>query len=273
MAMDNRAIKPAAGATSRRLYNVLWLTVGACGIFYITIATLAPELLRGLDAASGIDATNAQVAALGTNVTQINGQIASLQDKQKGLAADLGTVRNTVVGLQTQVASIEALDKSITGRLSALDGGMPVSPDVKAPGSAPPVTPAPEAIDNRPATGAMPQIDGVVVPADPSTADGASDTPPAKKPVKAADTKPKSYAVDLVAVSTSNQALSELWGVIKDQHPELMAGLTPRAVTSGANVRLLAGPFASQAAAAAACAKFRAKGVACTPTPMAGTPL
>ena len=267
--MDNRAIEPAAGNTSSRYYYVAWLALGAAGIFYVTIATLAPELLRGADTPAGMEATNAQVTALSTNVTQISGQVAALQDKQKSMTGDISAVRTDVTGLQAKVTDIDSLNHTNSTRISALEGGT-----VSAPGGPAQTGAVPQAIDAKPATGSVPAIVGEVVPADPSV--GAAPNPAAvKKPAKVAstDAKPKPYALDLSAVSTSNAALAELWSLFKDQHPDVLTGLSPRSVAAGSNVRLLAGPFSSQAAAAAACAKLRAQGVTCSPTPMAGTPL
>ena len=100
---------------------------------------------------------------------------------------------------------------------------------------------------------------------------------PAKKVVKTAsaapDAKPaKPYGIEL-AMSTSPDALKQIWQLFKEQHAGMLNGLSPRSVVSGSNVKLVAGPFPSQAAAAAQCAKLRKEGMSCSPAPLGGTPL
>ena len=281
--MNSSATAAATGSSSSRFYFVVWLALGAAGIFYVTIASLAPEALHGAET-SGIEAINTQVAALSSSMTQLKTHIESSDSRQQTFAADLDVLKGDVGGLKVKFADLASLDQSVSSRLSAIEGQPVPAPGAKA-SSAASNAPAPTlSIASKGAQ--APKIEGVVMPDDSSADAMVPPDPtidavaPAKKPAKiasaAADAKPaappKAYAVDL-AMSTSPDALKEIWQLYKDQHPDLFAGLTPRSVASGSNVRLLAGPFPSQAAAAAQCAKIRKEGVICTPTPLAGTPL
>jgi len=266
--MNSKAIEPAASASSR-YYFLVWLALGAAGIFYVTVASLAPEALR----AAGD--TETQVAELSSTVSELKTKVDASDSKQKTLASGLEAMRGEMSGLKVKVADIASLDQSVATRLSALEGHPVPAPEAKADAKgaaagAPPVT---QEVAAKAAPAAAPPIEGVVVPDEP-VADAAP--APAKKPVKVAsatpDAKPRPYAVDL-AVSTSTDALRQIWQLFQEQHAGVLAGLTPRAAQSGPNVRLLAGPFTSQAAAAAQCAKMRKEGVTCQPTPLAGTPL
>jgi len=264
--MKSRSNDLPTGSASSRFYYLIWLALGAAGIFYVTVASLAPEALRGLQAASGIEATNAEVADLSTSVTQIKGRLNDIDTKQQAVANDLGAVRGDITTLKGKVGDMASLDQSFSTRLATLESNSAAGPEAKAttPGSpgAPTTT---QAIAAKP-DGADVKIDGVVVPPEPDA--GA----PVKVAAKAPDAKPKPYAVGL-ALSTSTDALRQIWQLFKDQHPDLLDGLSPRYTTSGSNVRLQAGPYPSQASAAAACAKMRSQGMTCTPTPLAGTPL
>jgi hypothetical protein len=277
--MNSRANDQGTASASSRYYFLVWLALGAAGIFYVTIASLAPEALHGLDTGQTLESTSQQVASLSTAVGQIKERMDASDGKQQAVASGLDALRGDVGGIKIRLSDIVSLDQSVSTRLSALEG----HPEAKTTAGANGGAAATQEIASK-ATATAPQIDGLIVPGDGTgepaapadvSADGAT-AAPTKKPVKvasaAADAKPKPYSVDL-AMSTSTDALRQIWQLFKDQHPELMAGLTPRSVASGANVRLLAGPFPSQAAAAAECAKMRKEGVTCNPTPLVGTPL
>ena len=262
--MNSKAKEPVASASSR-YYFVIWLALGAAGIFYVTVASLAPEALR----AAGD--TETQVAELSSSVSQLKTRVDAADGKQKTLVSGLESVRGEMTGLKVKVADIASLDQAVSARLSALEGH-PV-PEAKADAKGAGTAQVTQEISSKAAVASAPAIEGVVVPDEP-VAEAAP--APARKPVKVAtatpDAKPKPYAVDL-AVSTSTDALRQIWQLFQEQHAGVLAGLTPRAAQSGPNVRLLAGPFPSQASAAAQCAKMRKEGVTCQPVPLAGTPL
>jgi hypothetical protein len=262
--MNSKATEPTASASSR-YYFLVWLALGAAGIFYVTVASLAPEALR----AAGD--TETQVAELSSTVSQLKSKVDANDSKQKSLASGLESIRGEMSGLKVKVADIASLDQAVATRLSALEGHPVPAPEAKADANGNGATPVTQEISNKASMAAAPAIDGVVVPDEP-VADAAPAT--VKKPVKvaAADSKPKPYAVDL-AVSTSTDALRQIWQLFQEQHAGVLAGLSPRAAQSGPNVRLLAGPFPSQAAAAAQCAKMRKEGITCQPAPLTGTPL
>lgn len=264
---------PAASSSSK-YYVLAWLALGAASIFYVTVASLAPETFRSADG-QGLDATNQQVAALSTSVSQIKTRLDNTDGKLQSFASNFDGLRNEVTTFRSR---LEDFGKSVEKRFSLLEAAQS---GAKVSAATPGAATATQAIAVKPAAAAAPQIDGVVMPDEIPAEPVAEAAPPAAKPAKpvkiaAAETKPaavsKPYAVDL-AMSTSTDALRQIWQLFKDQHGDLLAGLTPRSVPSGSNVRLLAGPFPSQAAAAAQCAKMRKDGVACTPAPMAGTPL
>ena len=266
--MNSTTNATAADSPSSRYYFMIWLALGAAGIFYITIASLAPDALRGAQA-SGIEATNQQVAALTSTVSSFRTRLDASDSKQQIFANGLDGLRSDVSGFKSRV---DDLSKTVETRLSALGGAQTPGAKALAGGTSAPVTT--QAIATKPAGALAPQIDGVIMPDDtgaPADPTAVAAIALAAKPAKPA-APPKPYAVDL-AMSTSTDALRQIWQLFKDQHADLLAGLTPRSATSGANVRLLAGPFPSQAAASAQCAKLRKEGLACSPTPMAGTPL
>jgi hypothetical protein len=265
-----------------RFYIVVWLALGAAGIFYLTIASLAPEALRSADAGTGaIDATNQKVAALSSTVSAVKAVVDQTASRQVALTTGLESLRSDVTGIKGKLADLHSLAQS-SASASTLDG-KPLPPVAlgKPRGLAVAAKPQP-----------MPQIEGEVVSVDPGTSESSEAImPPVKaaaapKPAKVAAVAPpaaskdavrvpapnKPYAINL-AVSTSPDALRQIWQLFKDQHGELLSELTPHSATSGGNVRLLAGPFPNQAAAAAYCSKLVKEGMACSPTPMAGTPL
>ena len=273
--MNNNSNEMATGSSSSKYYFLVWLALGAASIFYVTVASLAPDALRSAGA-SGIDATNTQVAALSTSVSEIKAQLTATDGKLQTFAGNFDGLRNDVIAFRSR---LEDFGRSVEKRFAVLEGAQ--SPGAKASAGPANTTATTQAIAT-PAPAAAPRVEGVVLPddiaapPDPTDATAAKPAKPLKVASVATDTKPaaapKPYAIDL-AMSTSTDALRQIWQLFKDQHADLLAGLTPRSVTAGANVRLLAGPFPSQAAAAAQCARMRKDGVACTPTPLAGTPL
>jgi len=290
--MNTAATAVATGSPLSRYYFIVWLALGAAGIFYITIASLAPEALHSADAGVGFDATNIKVAALSSTVSELKTRADSTDGKVQSLGGGIDSLKSDMSGLKVKFSDLASLDQTMATRLSALEG-QPVpspAPGAKASslgGSAPAAT---LSVASKAAGPAVPKIEGVVmpddtqneaaIPADPTEPIPSDPTIQARKASKVAsagtDAKaasaPKPYALDL-AMSTSSDALKQIWQLFKEQHPELLAGLTPRYVTAGPNVRLLAGPFPSQAAAASQCARMRKEGLTCTPAPMAGTPL
>jgi SPOR domain len=287
--MTTKAAHPShsAGKSNAlsRFYIVVWLALGAAGIFYLTIASIAPEALRSADAGTGgLDATNQKVAALSSTVSAVKATVEQTASKQAALTTGLENLRTDISGIKVKLTDLHAMGQA-SASASTLDG-KPMPAPAKAQTQA-------IAVKRQPV--AVPQIEGEVVSVDPSAGEAVSSEaveailPPVKaasKPVKLAAVAPaakdpakaavpaaaKPYAVNL-AVSTSPDALRQIWQLFQDQHGDLLTGLKPHSATSGGNVRLLAGPFASQAAAAAYCTKLVKEGMACSPTPMAGTPL
>lgn len=280
--MNTRAANPGRGTALNRFYIVVWLALGAAGIFYLTIASIAPEALRSADAGVGaIETTNQKVAALSNTVNAVKAAVDQTQNKQLALTNGLENLRTDLSGIKVKLNDLHTLAQSSAAAATTLDG-KPL-PQLAAKAQS-------QAIAVKPKAAPAPQIEGEVVQVDPNadgvpTEEAEAPLPPVKaqaKPAKVAVLTPaaktpapaanKPYAVNL-AVSTSPDALRQIWQLFQDQHGELLAGLKPNAATSGGNVRLLAGPFANQAAAASYCTKLVKEGMACTPTPMAGTPL
>ena len=293
--MNNRANQAGTGRSLSRFYFVVWLALGAAGIFYVTLASLAPDALRGADAGQGtaaIDVTNKQVAALSTTVNAIKTSVDSTQTKQQALASGLESLRNDVTGIKVKLTDLSAVGQDTATGVSGLDGKSAPAATAKGQG---------QNVAAKSNSTTMPTIDGEVIPPDPTLVsgpsseaamDGADDTVPTvpAKSAKAAkatklasagsdakDAKKdpaagKPFAINL-AVSQSPDALRAMWQLFKDQHADLLSGLSPRSSPSGNNLRLLAGPFASQAAANSQCAKLRKEGMFCEATPMAGVPL
>ncbi len=276
------------GRSLNRFYVVIWLALGAAGIFYLTVASLAPEALRSADAGTGaIEATNQKVAALSTKVDAVKATVDQTASKQAALTTGLESLRSDIGGIKVKLTDLRNMAQS-SSAATTLDG-KPMPPVAAK-------TPS-QAIAVKPQQTPAPRIVGEVVSADPNVANAAeamssesadamlppvkaapakpakvAAIAPAPKPAAAAPAPNKPYAVNL-AVSTSPDALRQIWQLFQDQHGDLLSGLTPHSATSGGNVRLLAGPFPSQAAAATYCTKLVKEGMACSPTPMAGTPL
>jgi SPOR domain len=284
--MTTKSKTSASGTSLSRFYVVIWLALGAAGIFYLTIASLAPEQLRSADAGTGgNDVTNQRVAALTTTVNAVKAAVDQSQTKQVALTTGLETLRADVGNIKNKIAGMQTLAQSSAA--TTLDGKPLQLPAGKVQS---------QAIAAKQKAAAVPQIEGEVVQIespDPNAAAALSSEsddavlPPVKAPLKPAKvasvapttkeaakpvTPSKPYAINL-AVSTSPDALRQMWQLFKDQHGALLDGLKPHSATSGGNVRLLAGPFASQAAATSYCAKLVKEGMACSATPMAGTPL
>jgi len=275
--MNTRGAQSGKSPSLNRFYLVVWLALGAAGIFYLTIASLAPEALRTADAgASAIESTNQKVATLSTTVNAVKAAVDQTQSRQATLTTGLESLRNDVSGIKVKLTDLHTLAQS-SAEATTLDGKPMPAAAAKAQS---------QAIAVKPQGAPAPKIEGEVVSVDPSgTGDGALPPVKAAKPAKVAGLAPapkdpaktpavstKPYAVNL-AVSTSPDALRQIWQLFQDQHGDLLSGLKPNSATSGGNVRLLAGPFPSQAAAASYCTKLVKEGMACTPTPMAGTPL
>ncbi len=288
--IPNSSPNSSAGGSLGRFYFVAWLALGAAGIFYVTIAALAPEVLRNADAGTGaLEQTTKQVATLTDTVGQIRTVVAATQSKQQELASGMDVLRNEVSGIKVRLTDLKSVNQSVVERLSGLDGkGVPVV-------EAQPAKPVQSAAVKAAPT-AAPPIEGAVIEdtgsaETPMSSEAALDEAnggaplvikaPAKKTAKvaaaAADAKPaaapgKPYGIEL-AMSTSPDALKQIWQLFKEQHAGMLNGLSPRSVVSGSNVKLVAGPFPSQAAAAAQCAKLRKEGMSCSPAPLGGTPL
>ena len=98
--IPNSSPNSSAGGSLGRFYFVAWLALGAAGIFYVTIAALAPELLRNADAGTGaLEQTTKQVATLTDTVGQIRTVVAATQSKQQELASGMDVLRNEVSGI------------------------------------------------------------------------------------------------------------------------------------------------------------------------------
>ncbi len=282
--MNTRATHPGKGNALNRFYLVVWLALGAAGIFYLTIASIAPEALRTADAGtSAIDATNQKVAVLSNTVNAVKAAVDQTKNTQIALTSGLESLRTDVGGIKAKLTDLRSMVQSSAA--TTLDG-KPLTPASGKPQG--------QAIAVKQKGAPAPQIEGEVVPMEPDSTGSASSEsadavlPPVKaasaKATKLASVAPvakdavkappanKPYAVNL-AVSTSPDALRQIWQLFQDQHGDLLSGLKPHSATSGDNVRLLAGPFANQAAAATYCTKLVKAGMACTPTPMTGTPL
>ena len=303
--MNTRASPTSAGGSLGRFYFVVWLALGAAGVFYATIATLAPDTLRSAEAGSNspaLEAAAKQVASLSATVGELRTSINSIDTKQLAVANSLASLRNDVGGIKVKLSQLNDTGQSAGAPQVGLDSKTVLAPSAKAVAQSAAITPAaPDAIEGV----VVPDPNGTEVSSE-AAADGGQDgtdpsaiavihapaktaaktaakstkvanlageaKPTAAKPstVKAAAARP--YAIDL-AMSTSPDALRQSWQLFQEQHGDLLAGLSPRSVTSGGNVRLLAGPFANQAAAVAHCAKLRKEAMSCSPTPLAGTPL
>src|SRR5450432_1086056 len=105
-AMNTRAIEPTTGSSSSRYYFMVWLALGAAGIFYVTIASLAPEALRAADSTGGVAEINEQVTSLNTSVTKMAGRVGAVEDNQRRLNTQLVAAQTDVTNLQVKVADI-----------------------------------------------------------------------------------------------------------------------------------------------------------------------
>lgn len=299
--MTSNTRQGGGGHGLSRVYFLFWLVLGAGGIFYVALAAMAPEVLRTADSSQGISAQLAtEVASLNTSVADVRKALDKQRADQQALAGGVDSMRNDVGAIKARLADLSVFDQTLIGRVSALEGkaGLKTTQAVTKP--APQTAVATKAVAQTEA----PAIEGTVEPGDsedavavdePAADATAAETPAkaaaplpigaqkptvaavAAKPVKVATaddaSKPsKPYGLDL-AVSTSPEALQQMWQLFKEQHGDLLAGLSPRSVASGANVKLVAGPFPSQAAATAACVKLRKANLACSATPFTGSPL
>jgi hypothetical protein len=287
--MSNATLTSGSGSSIlSRIYFLFWLVLGAGGIFYITLAVMAPEGLRGFDLAQSQlvdDSTNQQITALSTGLADIRKSVTDTQSKEATLSTGLDSIKGELSGIKTKLDGLSSTDQGLQSRVSTLEAQMPA----KA-GKTQAQRVSAAQIPAKP-----PTVDGDVVPAQPGVeadaslepaiaqpatavapmkigpASAASTTQPAAaKPASAAHPKP--YSIEL-GYSTSTDALQQMWQVLEDGHGAALTGLAPRAAQSGNNVRLLAGSFPTLAAAQAKCAALRQDGMACTVTPLAGSPL
>ena len=265
--------RAGAATTSSRLYSGMWIVLGAAALFYVTVLTLAPEALRLSPAAQSgqaeLDEARQQIVALTESLEGLQKQVAQQGLTIEATGTDVQDLKSSIQGLGSKVAGLMAFDQATGQRLATLEQGKPGN---KAGSTAQKAVLAPANPPQAPA------IEGEVVPDEGAAA--AEETPITLAPKKpaATDTKktanaPKQeFAVEL-AMSTSTESLKLNWELLNDQHGDMLQGLSPRAVPAGDNFRLIAGPFANQAAATAHCAKLRKANVTCSVTPFKGSAL
>lgn len=280
--MTTRASGASAGSSLSKFYFVFWLALGAAGIFYVTIAALAPETLRTASA-TPLSGSSEKLAAVAEDLGSIKTEIEDVANKQQAMASSIETLRGEVSGVKGRVTELSALSQTTLQRVAGLEGKPSVATNT------PSKQPATQQIAVKPQPAQkVPPVAGEVIEdgvAGLSIGDDEPEGPvikPKKPAQKVAVAEPanqvkdpaasKPYAVNL-AVSTSPEALRQIWQLFKDQHGTLLDGITPRAQTVGTDVRLLAGQFPNQAAAAKFCAKLIKEGMSCAPTPFGGKPL
>jgi uncharacterized protein len=202
-------------------------------------------------------ASSAGMAPASRSLAQMDGFIP-LEDRQKGtvLAGQLETQATKNRAQQVAGFPINTAPVASVGR------PVEIPPSVATPSSAPGF---PSSVDAAPTTGPVASsaikkvpVARPVVPA--STPVAAVQTPrPAPRP--GAATASGSWRIQLGAFSQESNA-TKLWNSLESRVSGL-SEIQPYLKAAGSVTRLQAGPFASQSAAAAMCAKVTAAGQSC----------
>lgn len=243
-----RTARPPTG------HRASWLIAGALSALYLSAVAIKPEeithwTLRAPDEArSAADVailanqTAQDVAALGRTVNAFGSELTALKAGQT-------TLEERERSLSERIASTESrVDKIAQSALNL------------APAAGPAVM--------------RPTVAGRVLPAESprKTAETARAIETGSLPAPVA---PGGGAVGVqIGAGPSIDAVRLTWSLLNDRHKATLKALEPRIVaTEGGNYQLVAGPFASDADAAKACATLRQRGVPCRPAEFKGDAL
>lgn len=236
-------------------YLVAWLILGAGAIAYLAILGLAPGLVRSeatTASAASIDKARQELALLGKNVAALEDIVSKQEGDAQALGGQIAALRDELANLRQQLVSVAGANQELQTRLAAVEQGtqqVTKKTTVKAA-----ATTASEPLEDPAIVGTV--IEDQPVPLTKKTTE--------KKTTETAAAAPaKTFGVEL-AQANSPEALRMNWELLNEQHATLFGGLTAKAAGEGGTYRLLAGPFNSQAAAKAACAKFKAQNLPCS---------
>jgi SPOR domain len=280
--------KRASGPSNTQV--MIWSLLGLGALGYLTFAMLAPDLMSSAlpaDASTRtLDKVGQDVAALQDEVTTLRQVVDTQSEQTRQIKATLNDQTGGVEELRRQVTSVASGQQALDDRLAqveALKGtnkqsnrAVPIQPATSQNAA---VNPAEPAVDSG--------LDGLVMD-DPNAAAPVAKPKPVAKIVPPTPLVPKVQTVQAeaqapaadgrvfgveLAISESPQALRLNWELMNEQHQAALQGLQAKSAPSGANFRLLAGPFANAQQATAACGRLKQRGLFCKPTPFVGTAL
>lgn len=262
------------GARMAKPYVLAWLVLGAGAITYLALLGLAPGLLRSDTAtvsAASIDQARQELALLGKNLAVLEDTVAKQEGGTEAIGSQIADLRDEITDLKQQIVGMAGANQELAARLATVEQGSTTSKKTAAKAAPTPAV----AVTGNEETGEEPSIVGSVIEEEPVplTKKAADKTKKAAAKQQTATAAPaKTFAVEL-AQSTSPEALRLNWELLNEQHAALFGGLKAKAAGDAGNYRLLAGPFANQAAANAACAKLKAQSLPCSVKPFTGDAL
>jgi uncharacterized coiled-coil protein SlyX len=258
------AIKKRQRPKSNR-YTAAWASAGVLAAAYAGAVLMGQEPVATLAGRwSGQDRDTSEIAAA---LARTQSEVAQLQRSVGTLEADMNRVK-------TQTTQADARERAAAARVDAVESrveriGAQIAqvfakgtPSQKgAPGPVAAARPIGAAIE----TGALPS----------------KDTPPAQRELAATRhagpeaavtaTPAQPQAAILLARGPSLDALRLSWSLLNERHKSSLGALEPRVVTTEPGThQLVAGPFASSADAAKACATLKSRGVTCQPAEFKG---
>jgi hypothetical protein len=261
------ARQPRSRPQSRR-YTALW------GVAGLLAAAYAGAVLVGQEPFTSIAG---RWTAQERDTSEMAAALARTQSEVAQLQRSVGTLESDMSRVKTQTAQADAREQAAAARVDAVEsrvekiGSQIAQVFAKA---APPQKSAPAAVAAaRPPVGAA--IETGALPAKdislPSQRELAAARRAEPGPVAALSPPAAPAAAILLARGPSLDALRLSWSLLNERHKSSLGTLEPRVVTSEPGThQLVAGPFASVADAAKACATLKSRGVTCQPAEFKG---
>ncbi len=257
-----------------RGYTTVWASAGVLAAAYAGAVLVRQEPLTAF--ALRWSAQESDTTEMAAALARTQSEVAQLQRSVGSLEGDMGRVK-------AQTAQVEQRERATGARVDALETrverigaqiGQAVAkgaPQLKgAPGPVAAARPPGAAIE----TGALP---GKETPSSSRELAAARYAAPVVAAPLAAPNlgavpqpSPASAGI-LLARGPSLDALRLSWSLLNERHKSSLGALEPRVVTTEPGThQLVAGPFASSADAAKACATLKSRGVTCQPAEFRG---
>ncbi len=252
-------------------YTAVWAGAGLAAAAYVGAVLVGQEPVTNI--AGRWSAQERDTTEMAAALARTQSEVAQLQRSVGTLEADMTRVKTHATQAdgreQATAARIDAVESRVEkfGAQIAQVFAKAAPPQKGAPG---PVAAARPTGGAAIETGALPPKDLVkenVLPQRELAAARRAEPAPAAASVQPT---PPAAAI-LLARGPSLDALRLSWSLLNERHKSSLGSLEPRVVTTEPGThQLVAGPFASAADAAKACAALKSRGVTCQPAEFKG---